>query len=312
MNAASHSDSVLGGPRVAGGPVRLEMFNSLWAMEDLPWNATRAWTLAEQLDRLVAAGFDGVAVDLGARGRPDADELAAALGHRLRTAVFAFVGDDEDLDAALRYADTIDADRIVVCGRVFDDDLTTVAKTVRHWHRRCAAAGVTMQLETHRNTLTDDIRTTTRLLGELDSDVRLAIDLSHYVCGSEFPLPPTAELEGHLEALFARAESVQGRIATRCQVQIPLGFPQHRAWEDLFQDWWIRAFTAILAGRGDSREPVLFCTELGTTPYAITDRDGNELSDRWAETLILRDRAEAAFAAAARRVPITTSRGGIR
>ncbi|MEV6334681.1 hypothetical protein AB0M12_08180 [Nocardia vinacea] len=312
MNAAPRSDSVLGGRRVAGGPVRLEMFNSLWAMEDLPWKATPAWTLAEQLDRLVAAGFDGVAVDLGARGRPEADELAAALEHRLRTAVFAFVGDDEDLDAALRYADTIDADRIVVCGRVFDDDLTTVARTVQHWHRRCAAAGVTMQLETHRNTLTDDIRTTTRLLDELDSDVRLAIDLSHYVCGSEFPLPPTAELEGHLEALFARAESVQGRVATRCQVQIPLGFPQHRAWEDLFQDWWIRAFTAILAGRGDSRDPVLFCTELGTTPYAITDRDGNELSDRWAETLILRDRADAAFAAAACRVPITTSRGGIR
>ncbi|MEV5832041.1 hypothetical protein [Nocardia sp. NPDC052112] len=287
------------------------MFNSLWAMEDLPWKATRAWTLAEQLDRLVASGFDGVAVDLGARGRPAAAELAAALEHRLRTAVLAFVGEDEDLDAALRYADIIDADRMVVCGRLFDDDLTTVAKTVQRWHRRCATAGVAMQLETHRNTLTDDIRTTTRLLRELDPDVRLAIDLSHYVCGSEFPLPPTAELEGHLAALFARAESVQGRVATRCQVQIPLGFPQHRAWEDLFQDWWIRAFTAILAGRGDSREPVLFCTELGTTPYAITDRDGHELSDRWAETLILRDRAEAAFAAAARRVPITASRGGI-
>ncbi|WP_330256835.1 sugar phosphate isomerase/epimerase [Nocardia sp. NBC_00565] len=298
--AASRGDSMGGGGRATGGHVRLEMFNSLWAMEDLPWHAPRPWTIAEQLDRLVESGFDGVAVDLGARGRPEADELAALREHRLRTAVFAFIRDGADLDAALRYADTIGADRMVVCGCLFDHDLAAVSKTVLHWHRRCAAAGVAMQLETHRNTLTDDIRTTTRLLRELDAEVKLAIDLSHYVCGSEFPLPPTAEIEGHLEALFARAESVQGRIATRCQVQIPLGFPQHRAWEELFQDWWIRAFTAILRRRDHdgSPEPVMFCTELGTTPYAITDRDGSELSDRWADTLTLRDRAEAAFAAA--------------
>ncbi|WP_157110850.1 sugar phosphate isomerase/epimerase [Nocardia anaemiae] len=283
-------------------------------MEDLPWGAPRPWTLAEQLDQLVAAGFDGVAVDLGARGRPEAHELAALRRHRLRSAVFAFVGDDVDLDAALRYAEIIDADRMVVCGRVFDHDLTAVAHTVLRWHRRCAAAGVAMQLETHRNTLTDDIRTTTRLLHVLAADVNLAIDLSHYVCGSEFPLPPTAELEGQLDALFARAESVQGRIATRCQVQIPLGFPQHREWEALFQDCWVRAFTAILERRrrDGSLEPVLFCAELGTTPYAITDRNGRELSDRWAETLTLRDRAETAYAAAVHGTSITTSRGGIR
>jgi len=294
--------------------IRLEMFQSLWAMEDLPWRGT-PWTLPEQLDRLVEADFDGVAVDLGARGKPEADVLTPLLRERgLQSAVFAFLRDDTDLDAALRYADTIGADRMVVCGCVFDPDDAVVIDTVHRWYRTAEAAGVAMQLETHRNTLTDDMRRTTRLLRDLDPAVNLAIDLSHYVAGSEIPVTPTPEIDGHIEALFARAESVQGRVATRCQVQIPLGFPQHREWEDLFTGWWTRAFTAILERRAreGSDTPVMFCTELGTTPYAITDRDGVELSDRWADALTLRDRALACFTDAATRISTLTTTGASR
>ncbi|MCX4097023.1 sugar phosphate isomerase/epimerase family protein [Nocardia sp. alder85J] len=291
------------------GP-RLELFNSLWAMEDLPYGGDRPWRLDEQLDLLEHNGFDGLAVDLGARLRPEAARLAAELrGRALRTAVFAFVGDDADLDTALRYAHLVDADRMVVCGRVFDDDPRRVAAVLEHWQRRCAAAGVAMQLETHRHTLTEDPRRTVALLEVLDPSIRLAVDLSHYVCGSEIPLPVPPELDALLNVVLARAESVQGRVATRCQVQIPLGFPQHREWEEQFSHWWIRAFTAVLRHRGSDPEPVLFCTELGTTPYAITGRDGRELSDRWADTLTLRDRAVAAFAAARDRLALTP--GGI-
>ncbi|MQY31784.1 sugar phosphate isomerase/epimerase family protein [Nocardia aurantia] len=280
------------------GP-RLELFNSLWAMEDLPYRGARAWSLDEQLDLLERNGFDGAAVDLGARQRPEATRLAAALrGRVLRVAVFAFAGTDAEIGTALRYADTVGADRMVVCGRLFDDDSAALAAVLGRWHRRCAGAGVAMQLETHRHTLTEDLRRTVALLNVLDPAIRLAIDLSHYVCGSEIPLPVPDAVDELLTTVLDRTESVQGRVATRCQVQIPLGFPQHRGWEDQFRDWWIRAFTAVLRHRDGGSEPVMFCTELGTTPYAITGPDGHELSDRWADTLTLRDRAAAAFDAA--------------
>jgi hypothetical protein len=43
----------------------------------------------------------------------------------------------------------------------------------------------------------------------------------------------------------------------------------------------------------------MFCTELGTRPYAITDAAGAELSDRWSEALTLKRWAQEAFDASA-------------
>ncbi|WP_111767496.1 sugar phosphate isomerase/epimerase family protein [Nakamurella deserti] len=285
----------------------LEVFQSLWAMEDLPWAPTgprpTPWTLTEQLDLVAGHGFHGVAVDLGARRVPTAAVLAPLLGEReLRCAVVAFVADDAGLDTALAYADVVGADRIVLCAQLYTRDLAAAATTVARWHRRCAGAGVELQLETHRNTLTNDLRATVALLAELDPAVLLAADLSHFVCANELPDGHDPVVEDLITAVLDRSGSAQGRIATRCQVQIPLGFPMGHTAEPRFRAWWQQGLRAVVArvaaGTGPRDGRVLFCTELGTTPYAITDGTGRELSDRWAEALVLKTWAEQAFAAA--------------
>ncbi len=74
----------------------LRTFQSLWAMEDLP-TATAAWTLDEQINLLTGAGYDGVAVDLGARRAPRAADLERALrGTTLERMVFTFAGNDDE------------------------------------------------------------------------------------------------------------------------------------------------------------------------------------------------------------------------
>ncbi len=278
------------------GPT-LSLFQSLWAMEDLPYRGDAQWTPAERVEKIAGAGFAGLAVDLGARQAPAASDigpLAAAAG--LRTAVFAFVSDTPGLDTALRYADQIGAPDMVVCAEVFDPDPSALAGVVEQWHGIAARAGVRLQLETHRGTMTNDLRMTTRILAELDPAVDLAIDLSHHVCGCELPDKPTDEIEDLIGLLLARAGSLQGRIANRGQVQLPLTFPAHQGWVTRFRGWWTEGFRSILAR--DPQADIMFCTELGTTPYAITGADGYELSDRWAEAQLLCDWAGQAFAEA--------------
>ena len=102
----------------------LLVYQSLWAMEDLPRDAPVQWTLAERVAQIAGAGFHGLSVDLGARQVPAAADLAAELrGSGLQSAVNAFVRDDESMDEALRYAVAIGAPLIIVCAQVYSLDL---------------------------------------------------------------------------------------------------------------------------------------------------------------------------------------------
>lgn len=279
----------------------LTFVQSLWAMEDLPWGGGPAWTLDEQLGRLVEAGYGGYAVDLGASKAPTAAELAAAAqGTGLSATVMAFVPDEGVLADALKYAATIGAKDLVLCAQQYTLDLDEAAALAARWHGIAAREGVRLELETHRNTLTNDLRFTAALAQRLPEEVELAIDLSHYVVGSELPSTPTAEIEGQVAALLQRAGSAQGRVASRCQVQLPLHHASSEPWIALARRWWKDAFVQILrrrAAQGSTRD-VVFLTELGTVPYAMTDADGDQVSDRWAEAALLREWATEAFAQA--------------
>ncbi|AZG44686.1 sugar phosphate isomerase/epimerase family protein [Gordonia insulae] len=274
----------------------LAVFQSLWAMEDLP-TARTPWTLPEQAARISEAGFAGLAVDLGARQAPTAADLAPLLAeHDLAAMVFAFVGDRAGLDSAIEYAHGIGAIRMVVCAQIYGFDPVPLCETLTDWYETCRQAGITMQVETHRNTVTNDLRFTNLLLGHLDPRIEVAGDLSHFVCANELPDDPTPEHEALITAVLERCGSLQGRIATRGQVQVPLGTPAGAGWERRFRGWWETGFRSIQ--RRHPGEQIVFCTELGTRPYAITDVDGNELSDRWHEALILKEWAAQAFRAA--------------
>ena len=271
----------------------LQLYQSMWAMEDLPWQGT-PWTLSEQMAKIAEAGYAGVGVDLGARRTPRATDIAPLIAaHGLRGCVLVFASSDEDVQEAIRYAKIVDADWIICCARIFGFDAPRLAHLIGTWHRMCADAGIEMQLETHRNTVTNDLRFTCVLLEHLDESVELAADLSHYVCAHEIPEAPDPEYDALLATILDRSGSLQGRIATRAQIQVPLGHPMARAWEPRFREWWTTGFASLLRRHPD--RPARFVTELGTTPYAITDAHGAQVSDRWAESTALMDWAAAAF-----------------
>jgi hypothetical protein len=69
-------------------------------------------------------------------------------------------------------------------------------------------------------------------------DLRLTADLSHYVVGREFAWPIAPENHTMIHSVLDNSWGLHGRVASREQVQLQLGFPQHRDWVELFMAWW--------------------------------------------------------------------------
>ena len=263
---------------------RLQVYQALWAMDRL---ATPESTLAHKFDQVREAGFDGMAIDLGALSY---EQAQATVPHFVRTGLrgglTVFPGSVEALRPALALAHRINAPFVVVIGQDMPVRVSDMIPVVEGWLRVAEQEGMPIQFETHRNCITNDLFSTVQLL-EAIPQMRLAADLSHYVVDREMPCPPTPYLQGLISQVLGRSDSFQGRVAARGQIQLPLGFPQNQKWVTLFRNWWMEGFTAWHARHANDDEPLVFLCELGPPDYALTGADGLELSDRWEEALLL-------------------------
>lgn len=264
----------------------LKVYQSLWATE-LRKPGVAELPVAERFDRVKAAGFDGMGLDLGAMDIEKAREVVPEFARTgFAALVTAFPRSIEDLRPALHLAKEVGSPFVVVIGQVMPLAVADMVPVIRAWLDLAAEEGVPLQFETHRNCITNDMFATLLLLDAIP-EMRLAADLSHYVVDREMMQPITDEYQDYVARLLARSDSFQGRIANRCQVQLPLHFPQHRIWIDTFRDWWRKGFSLWRDRHGVDAECIFLC-ELGPRDYAITDAGGNELSDRWEEALVLR------------------------
>jgi hypothetical protein len=263
---------------------RLHVYQALWAMDKL---GSPAASTAEKFDRVLEAGFDGMAIDLGAL---ELAEAAATVPHFTRTGLrgglTAFPTSVEALRPALALAHRIAAPFVVVIGQEMPIRLTDMIPVIEGWLRVAEQEGMPIQFETHRNCITNDLFTTVQLLDAVPA-MRLAADLSHYVVDREMPCPPPPQLQALVTQILQHSDSFQGRVAARGQIQIPLGFAQSAKWVSLFRGWWRQGFAAWRARHALDDASLVFLCELGPPDYAITGADGHELSDRWAEALLL-------------------------
>lgn len=267
----------------------LKVYQSLWAME--PWD-----DLGRTFDKVADAGFDGMAVDLGAA---DVELAYRCLPHFERTGltplIVAFPKSVAELRGTLRMARSFGAPFVNVIGQVFPLTVEGAVPVIRRWIEMGEEEGIDVQFETHRNCITNDLFFTLSLLDAVP-EMRLAIDFSHYVVDREIRLPLDPFFAGLFQRCLDRGESFQGRVASRQQVQLQLDFPQHAKWLALFEAWWAAGFRSWRRRHGPEEDCIFLC-ELGPPEYAITDGEGRELSDRWTEALTLRDTARRLWAA---------------
>lgn len=269
---------------------RLEVFQSMWAMEQRRPDGFD-WSIEEKFERIADAGFDGVSLDLAWSDLDDARRCAPFLGkYNLGCAMIAFPATVDDLQGVADLGAEFDARYIAINARYFPWTPEQAVERVTRWLETGQRLGIPVYLETHRLTLTNDVVFTLNLM-DLLPELEIAADLSHILVAREFPQPIDDASQDLIDRILKRSATFQGRIGSREQIQIPLGFPQHAYWEQLFEDWWSLGFSYWRARNADDATLNFLC-ELGPHPYAITGRDGYELSDRWEEALTIKKIAE--------------------
>jgi hypothetical protein len=197
----------------------------------------------------------------------------------------------DDLKPVLELVARLGADHVNLQPNVRPQRIEPCIALLDGWRRLADQAGVAVHVETHRDRMTTDLFFTLQLL-DCFPDLRLTADISHYLVGREFAWPVDDVDHAMIHRILDHSWGIHGRIASREQVQISLGFPQHQGWVGLFMDWWEYAIRSWQKRAGPDAILTFLC-ELGPPPYAITGPDGAELSDRWQDALAMKDMVRA-------------------
>jgi hypothetical protein len=266
---------------------KLEIYQSLWGMELR--SPTRPERSKEESFAMIAeAGFDGACMDPSAAEIPGCRKYSHLFAeYGLGSMVNAFPYTPEDMAPILDFAAQMQSCMVNVISGVMPIKPEDAVDDVRRWIGEAKDRDMPLLFETHRDGLLNDLYFTLQLM-DLVPEMRLCADLSHFVVDRELRSPILPRDQAYISSVLERSDCFQGRIANREQVQIQINFPQHQEWVEIFKGWWKEGMRHWRQ-RNDSNASLVFLCELGPPPYAITDANQDELSDRWEESLQIRD-----------------------
>ncbi|MBM3532015.1 MAG: sugar phosphate isomerase/epimerase [Alphaproteobacteria bacterium] len=265
---------------------KLLVYQSMWAMERRQPDGME-WSLEEKLKMIRDAGFDGAGVRFFDFQQAKA-HVEILKDYGLTWQAQCYPQSVDDLKPILDNVLKLGADHLNLQPDVRPYRIEECIPYIEGWRRLAAEAGVRMHIETHRDRMTTDLFFTLHLL-DCFPDLRLTGDISHYLVGREFAGPPISD-ENHrlMHRILDNCWGFHGRVASREQVQVPISFAHHKPWVDLFMGWWEYGFRSWRK-RAPKDGVLTFLCELGPKPYAITDHNDVDLSDRWEEAKMMKD-----------------------
>ena len=285
----------------AAATQRLEVFQSLWAME-LRRPGIPERPMEENFRMAAAAGYHGLCIDPAVHEIDSCRKLRPLYEeYGLKCMVNAFPGTVDELAPLLALAAELDASLVNVIGQVMPLTVAEGVPVIERWMRDAERAGLPVLFETHRDCTLNDLHYTLQLIAAVP-EMRLCADLSHYVIDREMRLPLGDRDREHMHRILERSDCFQGRIASREQIQVQIDFPQHQSWVEQFRSWWSEGI-GLWRARNGPEATLIFLCELGPPPYAMTDARQDELSDRWQEALKIRGWVEQIWAESAPPAP---------
>jgi hypothetical protein len=277
-------------------PPRLLIYANGWAALELPKlpRDGAAWSTDEFLDRIKSAGYHGFQ-----GGAADAKRCHA---RGLRFCTSGRINAPAEADPALKAAADSGADCMTIhAGWGMEDD-AQVDGIVHAILDLSAKHDVPAYIETHRATLAQDMWRIVQLIKRIP-EVRFNGDFSHLYCGQEMPYGGFENKFAYMRPIFQRCSFFHGRISDGQCMQADVGDGRDNVHAKHFQQMWTESMTSWLktANPGDI---LPFTPELGppSSKYSIMIPDAAgramELSDRWAQSLVLKRLAEESFASA--------------
>lgn len=267
--------------------ITLNIQQSWWAMEGLG-DADRQWSMEEKFEKIAEAGFTGIVGFIPApseaeRWRKLLDEYKFSFG------ALAFPWNRQDLASVAMQAKEFGA--LYINAQVMDSFVigAKAESLLKELVDEAKAHAIPLYVETHRGRVTQDLHRTIDYVNAIP-DLRLTIDLSHYVVAGEMT-GNLEQVDPYFDVLLKRTSSLHARVSNGEQIQIDIGPNGEHPMVPHFLRWWTSGLTYWIkqARPGDSL-PVL--PELGPPDYAITKhphlRAHEEISNRWNQALLLK------------------------
>jgi len=280
-----------------GQPPRLLVGISLVTLMSPPaWSRTPRGDTAAVLAGVRAAGYEAV------QGRdPDAARAAGlvptGIGRLDRP------GDARELARTHREAGCNALTLHVGNGFETDDDAVRLAEAVVE---ASEAEGLPIYVETHRATMTQDMKRTLDLV-ERVPELRFNGDFSHWYTGAEMTYGDLQAKLDRLRPVTDRTRFLHGRVSSPGAIQISARDGTQDAHLDVFRTLWTRCFEGFLASAGPG-EVFGFYPELLPASFHYArlvpgpDGEPTEEADRWEEALFLADVARACWGEAEAKV----------
>lgn len=165
-----------------------------------------------------------------------------------------------------------------------DDAAARLIEAILH-----ASERVPLYVETHRATIFQDMWRTVQFVGRFP-ELRFNGDFSHWYTGLEMVYGGFEHKLSFIKPVIERVRFIHGRIGSPGCIQVDIGdgsaeYVQH------FRELWTRSFAAFLRSH---EQRILFVPELLSPAIYY----GHEQSDRWGQSLQLRNIAASCFSEA--------------